>query len=290
MNQKIEKVIIPIAGKGTRFLPVSKAVCKTMFPIINKPAIQYIVEEAVEAKLTHIIIVMNEGQGAVKDYFNNHSQYYTDLNKKSKELEQLEKLNQTIKVDFVVQPHPRGLGDAILCCEDLIQNEDFALMLGDDLVLSNGFSPYGIGDLLEKYHKNPAYYIGVQEVAWQDTKKYGIVKVKSDENGCGLVEQMVEKPEKNPPSNLAGVGRYILKNNVFSYLKEKPYDGVHEIQLTDALICAIQKEPVYARKFQGTRFDVGDKAGYVKANLAFALENPELHQSIYSYIKENIDK
>lgn len=280
MSNIVKKAVIPVAGKGTRFLPVTKSVCKTMFPIINKPTIQYLVEECVDAGIEEIYIVINEYQKDIKDYFDTHSQYYQNLNKTLIDLEKLNHLIDTIKINYVVQQTPKGLGDAILCCEKYLKNEDFCVLLGDDLVLKDS-DIYGIGDLIRKYQQNSAYYIGVKEVNLKDCSKYGIVKV---DNNMKVLD-MVEKPQNTPPSNLAGVGRYILRSNVFSYLKEITVDDIHEIMLTDAFIKACKKEDVIAYEFNGTRFDIGSHAGYVKAMIAFALEDTEINTEIYEYIK-----
>lgn len=284
--EKIKTVIIPIAGKGTRFLPVTKVVFKTLFPIINRPTIQYIIEEAVNAGIEHVVVVISETQKSIQEYFDNHSSYYNDLNKKNKDLEHLEELNNHIKVDFVVQEHPRGLGDAILCCEQVVKDESFGVMLGDDLVLSHKLPTYGIGDLIEKYYQKPGYYIGVQKVPLSETNKYGIIDSTNFNTEIIKVKGLVEKPHDNPPSEYACVGRYILRQNVFEKLKLKEYDGIHEIQLTDALIKAAEEGDAYALAFKGTRFDIGDKAGYIKASIAFALEEEDIKEEIQKYISE----
>ncbi len=289
MNRIIKKAIIPVAGKGTRFLPVSKGVFKTMFPIINKPTIQYLIEEIVEAGIKDIIIVINDSQVGIKDYFDLNSKYYDDLKSRNNEIDELDKILKAVNITFVIQPNPRGLGDAILCCEELLKNEDFALLLGDDLVMKEDSNVYGIGDLIAHYNTNPAYYIGVKKVPLEETHKYGIVKT-TNQDGIMKVIDMVEKPKMNPPSNFAGVGRYILRSNVFDYLRKKPYDGIHEIQLTDAFIDAAKQEDVIAFEFSGTRFDVGDHAGYVKASIAYALRDNQIKKDVRKFIEEIMQK
>lgn len=289
MNKMITKAVIPVAGKGTRFLPVAKGVFKTMFPIINKPTIQYLIEEVINAGIKEIIIVISECQQGIKDYFDINSDYYKDLKVSNEELMALDAIIKKTKINFVIQPSPKGLGDAILCCEELLKGEDFALLLGDDLVMNDSESIYGIGDLIDKYNNYPAYYIGVKEVPTRDTCKYGIIKT-SDNGEIMRVIDMIEKPKSNPPSNFAGVGRYILRSNVFDYLRRKPYDGIHEVQLTDAFIAASKEEVVLARPFLGTRFDIGDRAGYVKATIAFALEDERIKEDIYTFIEGKIKK
>ncbi len=284
MSNNIKKAIIPVAGKGTRFLPVTKSICKTMFPIINKPTIQYLIEECNFVGIEEIYIVINECQKDIIDYFDINSKYYEDLDNIPTTLKSLNDIIHKVKITFVIQEHPRGLGDAILCCEKYINNEDFCVLLGDDIVLKSGNTSYGIGDLLNQYHIYPAYYIGVKQVDFKDCYKYGIVKVEENSSNMKVID-MVEKPKDNPPSNFAGVGRYILKNNVFKYLKEINIDCNHELMLTDAFIKACKMESVFAYEFNGERFDIGDHAGYVMATIAYALNDDEIKNKIYEYIK-----
>jgi len=281
----ITKAIIPVAGKGTRFLPVTKIVCKTLFPIINKPTIQYLLEELLDTTVKDVYIVISDEQTDVKEYFNLHSTYYNNLKKDYTELANLSNLLKRLNITFVTQNEPKGLGDAILCCKDLIGDDDFAVMLGDDLVLRDNNTTYGIGDLINQYDELNATYIGVKEVPSVETFKYGIVKVKSRTGRMELID-MVEKPLTNPPSNFACVGRYVLKNNILSYLEKKPYDGLHEVQLTDAFIMACRSDAIYAYSFKGTRYDVGDHAGYVKANIACSLQDEKIKNDILSFIKD----
>ena len=208
-----------------------------------------------------------------------HSDYYKDLTKPQKELDELKKIIEQVKITFVIQPEPRGLGDAIMCCKEKIGSDDFGVLLGDDLIME--CKPcYGIGDLINQYKECPAYYIGVKEVKLEDCHKYGIVKVDKTSQKM-KISGMVEKPLENPPSRYAGVGRYILRNNVFDYLKQIKDDHIHEIMLTDAFRMACMVEDVYAYQFNGTRFDIGDHAGYVKATIAYALKDENIKDEIY---------
>ena len=275
----INSVIIPIAGKGTRFLPVTKTITKTMFPIINKPVLHYLLEEALNAGLTNIYIVINEEQEIIKNYLDTNSKYYEDLIKEYDELNNLHDILSKVKITYVIQDKPRGLGDAIYRCKDYIKGS-FAVMLGDDLVISNS-NKYGIYDLIDEYKKSPNNYLGVKQVEEKDTYKYGIVKLKGD-----LVIDMVEKPKTNPPSNYAAVGRYVFKNTIFDYLSTIKDDGVTEIQLTDAIIKAVNNEEVRAVNFSGTRFDIGDHAGYVLANIYASLHDENIKEKVIEYISK----
>lgn len=287
MSNNVKIAVIPVAGKGTRFLPVTKCVYKTMFPIINKPTIQYLVEECIDANIHKIIIVISEYQKDIMDYFNLHSDYYKNLVKPQVELENLKRLIDKIDVSFVIQKEPRGLGDAILCCEEKIGGDDFVVLLGDDLVMKEKPS-YGIGDLITKYNNSPAYYIGVKQVEIKNCHKYGIIEIEQEQEVMKVLG-MVEKPLGVPPSRYAGVGRYILKNNVFDYLRRIKDDHIHEIMLTDAFQMACQEENVYAYQFKGTRYDVGDHAGYVEATIAYALRDNDIKDEIYKYMKKELE-
>lgn len=287
--KKITKAVIPVAGKGTRFLPVTKTVTKTLFPIINKPTIHYIVEEVVKAGITDIIIVISNNQKWIKDYFDNNSSYYEDLHQKTKELQELEELNDKINIKFVTQFEPKGLGHAILCAKRYIGNDDFAVLLGDDLIQQGKEKNYGIVDLVKKYRKDPAYYIGVIQVQEEETSKYGIIKYNEVVDESMKLIGMVEKPKENPPSLYAACGRYILRNSIFKYIKQQKWKIGQEIQLTDAIDKAIENETVYARKIVGNRFDIGSHVGYVKATIAYAMKDEEMKGEVIKYIQEQIN-
>ena len=287
---KITKAVIPVAGKGTRFLPVTKVLTKTLFPIINKPVIHYIVEEVVAAGITDIIIVINNSQKWIKEYFDNHSSYYKDLDKKVKELVELEELNQKIKIQFVTQFKPLGLGHALLCAKKYIGNDDFALLLGDDLIEKDKKENYGIKDLVDNYYQHPAYYIGVIKVSKSDASKYGIIEYKDSVNNVMHLTGMVEKPKENPPSLFAACGRYVLKNSIFQYFSNQHNDSNREIELTDALALAIKKENVYAKEIIGKRFDIGSHIGYVKATINYAMNNDEIKQDILPFLKNSVNE
>lgn len=289
----INKAIIPVAGKGTRFLPVTKCVNKIMFPIINKPAIHYLVEECIDAGIKEIIFVINSLQEDVIDYFNLKSEYYRNLSKPQSELDNLSKLVKKVKLHFVIQNEPKGLGDAILLCEKIIGSESFALLLGDELVMNENSSYYGIGDLARIYkdiNKENKSLIGVREVKEVETYKYGIISPADsflDENII-KVNDMIEKPKNNPPSNIASVGRYILDCKIFDYLHDlsKNISFPNELGITEALKIACRENNVFAYSFYGKRFDIGDHAGYVEANIAYSLKDEKINHEILDYIKE----
>lgn len=281
MMNNLSTVIIPVAGKGTRFLPVTKTLNKTMFPVINKPVLQYLLEEAVTAGFKNVILVINEDQLIIKDYFNLESKYYYNLNKSYEGLEELNTLLNKINIIYVIQSEPLGLGDAIKICEKYILDEAFGVILGDDLVLSNN-EHYGIYNLIEKYQKNKSNYVGIKEVPQKETNKYGIVEY----DNKNKIINIVEKPKDNPPSNMAAVGRYVLKKSIFKYLKEiKPENG-KELQLTDAIMISAIKEEVYGVDFNGVRFDIGDYAGYVNANIYASINKDESKDKVIEFIKQ----
>ena len=280
---KINTVIIPVAGKGTRFLPVTKSVTKTMFPIINKPVLHYLLEEAIKAGVNRFIIVINEEQEMIRDYLSLNSEYYNNLHKEFIELNELDNLIKNIKIEFVVQKVPLGLGHAILLCEEMIKDEPFGVILGDDLVLSNDHT-FGIADLIKEYNAHPSHYLGIQEVELENTKKYGIVKTINKN-----VINIVEKPKCNPPSNKAVVGRYIFEPSIFKYLKTLSTDGIQEIQLTDAIFKALKEEKVRAIPFNGIRFDIGDHAGYIEAIVYAAILDKSTKSNVLKYL-DNIKK
>ena len=280
---KINKVVIPIAGYGTRMFPVTLGVCKAMLPILNKPVIQYILEECVNSGIYHIVLVMSPNQESVKDYLELKNKDVLDKFKDKKEVQDLISLRKKIKIDYVIQEEQKGLGHAILMAKDIIGEEDFGVLLGDNPILINS-GIYGIGELYAKYQANRAYYIGVKEVSLDETKNYGVIKYDKEYNNKDtiLLLDMIEKPQSNPPSNIASLGRYILGNSIFKYLEEAEIGYGGEIQLTDAIRKAIKKESVYAFILENEILDSGNKVGFVEANVRFALNDKELKEKIKS--------
>lgn len=280
---KVKTVIIPIAGKGTRFLPITKSVTKTMFPIINKPVIQYLIEEAIICGINKFIFVIGKDQEIVKDYLDLKSNYYNSLTNDYDELSELDELIKEIEAEFVIQEEQLGLGHAIKCCKDIIDDKPFGVMLGDDLVLSKD-KHYGLYDLIKNYELNPSHYLGIKEVDIKDTYKYGIVKLNNDQ-----VIDIIEKPKDNPPSNYAVVGRYVFNPSIFKYLEKLQYvedenGNIKELQLTDAISLALKNESVYATIFNGERFDIGNHAGYIEANIFASLDDDSVKDEIINYL------
>ena len=262
--KKITKVVIPIAGNGTRFLPITKTISKTLLPLIDKPVIQYLIEECVAAGITDVLLVLGPNQSDVMDYFDLESKYVMNLGQTHLELEKLKELLGKVNISYAIQDRPKGLADAVYKSKEFVNGDDFALILGDDLVISNEES-YGIGSLCKYYSENNGYYLGVQEVKLEDTHKYGIIKPKSQNGNIYVVDSMIEKPKDNPPSNYACVGRYILKSSIFDAIEKITCGVGGELQLTDAINLVMKDETIYASTFNGKRYDVGSKREYVEA-------------------------
>lgn len=288
---KIKKVVIPIAGKGTRFLPITKTISKTLLPIIDRPVIHYLLEEAVKAGITEALIVIGVDQNDVVNYFNTESEYVHQLGKEYDEINKIKELKGKIRISYVFQEKAIGLGDAIHHAKAFAAGDDFAVILGDDFVFGDNKSNYGIGTLCEYYEKNPTYYLGVQEVPYEDTHKYGIVSPDKEQLNKDnfKIDGIIEKPKDNPPSNMACVGRYILKNSIFQYLEQITEGVGGEYQLTDALALAQQQEDVFAAKFKGNRYDIGNKLGYVEAIITVAKYREDLKDGINAFL-ENMNK
>ncbi|MBO0588611.1 UTP--glucose-1-phosphate uridylyltransferase GalU [Sporosarcina sp. E16_8] len=282
---KIKKVIIPAAGLGTRFLPATKAMPKEMLPIVDKPTIQYIVEEAIAAGIEDIIIVTGKGKRAIEDHFDNAFELEANLIAKEK-FELLAKVleSSTVDIHYIRQKEPLGLGHAIWCARKFIGNEAFGVMLGDDIVRSE--TPV-LKQLIEQHEITGSSVIGVQEVHAESIHKYGIVDTFYKGSDLMQIRNLVEKPSKElAPSNLAIIGRYILTPEIFSFLGEKRIGIGGEIQLTDAIQRLKEIQDVYAYKFEGKRYDVGEQLGFIETTLAFALDRPELKKDVLGLMKK----
>lgn len=286
--KKVKKAIIPAAGYGTRFLPATKAMPKEMLPIIDTPTIQYIVEEAVAAGIEDIIIVTGKPKRAIEDHFDKNVELETDLEAKGK-LEMLEKVRHATNlanIYYVRQKEMAGLGDAILTAKSFIGDEPFAVLLGDDIVISEDVP--AIKQLIDEYDKTQSSVIGVQKVASEDTHRYGIIDPKSKEGRLYEVNSFVEKPEQGTaPSNLAILGRYLLTPGIFKHLEKKHIGAGGEVQLTDAIQMLNEEEKVYAYDFKGKRYDVGEKIGFVKTTIDFALRS-DFRDELVDYLKEKL--
>ncbi|WP_432356943.1 UTP--glucose-1-phosphate uridylyltransferase GalU [Sporosarcina sp. UB5] len=283
MNKKVRKAIIPAAGLGTRFLPATKAMPKEMLPIVDKPTIQYIVEEAIASGIEDIIIVTGKGKRAIEDHFDNNFELEDNLMQKEK-YDILEKVRQSSDVDihYIRQKEPKGLGHAVWCARKFIGNEPFAVLLGDDIVTAD--TP-GLKQLINQYDETHASVIGVQTVPDEETSRYGIIEPSVQVGRRYQVENFVEKPALGTaPSNLAIMGRYVLTPEIFKYLGEHETGAGGEIQLTDAIQKLNQVQRVFAYDFEGKRFDVGEKLGFITTTIEFALENEEIREQLMEYM------
>jgi UTP--glucose-1-phosphate uridylyltransferase len=287
--KKVRKAIIPAAGLGTRFLPATKAMPKEMLPIIDKPTIQYIVEEAVESGIEDIIIVTGKGKRAIEDHFDHAFELECNLEEKGK-LKLLEEVRRSSKVEihYIRQKEPKGLGHAVWCARRFIGNEPFAVLLGDDIVRAE--VPC-LKQLIQQYEATQSSVIGVQPVAQHETHRYGIIDPANKVGGLYQVRNFVEKPAAGKaPSNLAIMGRYILTPEIMNLLDRQETGAGGEIQLTDAIQKLNEIERVFAYHFQGVRYDVGEKLGFILTTLDFAMRNQELRVPLMEAIEQMLGK
>jgi len=286
--KKIKKAIIPAAGMGTRFLPATKAMPKEMLPIVDKPTIQYIVEEAIESGIEDIIIVTGKTKRAIEDHFDTNFELEHSLEQSGK-LDLLEKVKQAeVTIHYIRQNEPRGLGHAVWCARKFIGDEPFAVLLGDDIVQAE--TP-GLKQLMNQYEATSSSVVGVQQVPDEETDRYGIVDPSSNGDRLYKVDHFVEKPKQGTaPSNLAIMGRYILTPEIFGFLGEHEIGAGGEIQLTDAIQKLNEIQEVYAYDFEGERYDVGEKLGFVKTTLEFALQNEEIKDELYEYMEKMMEE
>ena len=282
---KVKKAIIPAAGLGTRFLPATKAQPKEMLPIVDKPTIQYIIEEAVASGIEEILIITGRNKKCIEDHFDKSVELEMELEKSGKEelLELVRDISDMVDIHYIRQKEPKGLGHAIYCAKTFVGNEPFAVMLGDDVVDSE--KPC-LKQLIDCYEEYKTTILGVQKVDEKDVSKYGIVDGIHIEDRVYKVKDLIEKPvPEESPSNIAILGRYIITPQIFEHLENtKPGKG-GEIQLTDALRSLMNQEVMYAYEFQGKRYDVGDKLGFIKATIEFALQKNELRQDVIDYLE-----
>ncbi|TLS51994.1 UTP--glucose-1-phosphate uridylyltransferase GalU [Paenibacillus antri] len=283
---KVRKAIIPAAGLGTRFLPATKAMPKEMLPIVDKPTIQYIVEEAVESGIEDIIIVTGKGKRAIEDHFDNSFELEQNLLEKGKIdlLNEVQKSSKMVDIHYIRQKEARGLGHAVWCARKFVGDEPFAVLLGDDIVKAE--KPC-LKQMIEQYERYRASVIGVQRVPTDEVSRYGIVDGKELHDRLFSVTNLVEKPKKeHAPSDLAIMGRYILTPKIFEILDNQSPGAGGEIQLTDAIAALNQREAVYAYDFEGVRYDVGEKLGFIKTTLEFALQREKLKGDLLVYLRE----
>jgi UTP--glucose-1-phosphate uridylyltransferase len=288
LPMKVRKAIIPAAGLGTRFLPATKAQPKEMLPIVDKPTLQYIIEEAIESGIEEILIITGRNKSSIENHFDKSVELELELEKSGKVelLEEVRKISDMVNIHYIRQKEPKGLGHAIHCAKSFIGNEPFAVLLGDDIVHNE--KPC-LKQMIEVYDQYKTSILGVQEVADEDVSKYGIVDGNHIEGRVYKVKGLVEKPSKEEaPSNIAILGRYIINPAIFEILEHtKPGKG-GEIQLTDGLKELAKREAMYAYVFEGRRYDVGDKQGFLEATVEFALRREDLREDFLDYLKKII--
>jgi UTP--glucose-1-phosphate uridylyltransferase len=281
---KIKKAVFPSAGLGTRFLPATKAIPKEMLPLVDKPLIQYCVEEAHASGIKEIIFITGRGKRAIEDHFDVSFELEATLKEKNKTaiLNKIRHISEDLTYIYTRQKKALGLGHAVLCAKNIINNEPFAVFLGDDII--DAQVP-AMKQMMKIFEKRQASILAVQRVPKNQTHMYGIIKGKQIEPGLYKVDDVIEKPSKNPPSNLAIIGRYILTPEIFQQLEKNKKGSGGEYQLTDAIKGLLDTQYVYAYEFEGDRFDAGDKLGFLKANIHMGLKNKEIGKELKKFIK-----
>jgi UTP--glucose-1-phosphate uridylyltransferase len=287
----IKKAVFPVAGLGTRFLPATKASPKEMLPVVDKPLIQYAVEEAIEAGITELIFVTSSTKRSIEDHFDKSYELESELEKKGK-LEALDLVRSIVPKGvsciYVRQAEALGLGHAVLCAKSVVGDEPFAVILPDDLIDGHGSGV--VSQMVLAYQQTGNSQLGVEEVPKEDTDKYGIVNIKSEAEIESQVDRIVEKPRpEQASSNLAVVGRYILTPRIFELLETTERGAGGEIQLTDAISALLEYETVFAHRFEGKRYDCGSKLGYLKATIDFGLKHTELGDDFRNYLSTVIE-
>ena len=291
MKEKVKKVIIPAAGLGTRFLPATKALAKEMLPIVDTPTIQYIIQEAVDSGIEEILIITNSNKHAMENHFDRSYELEARLSESGKmeQVKMIQDIADMANIYYIRQKEPKGLGHAVLCAKSFIGDEPFAVLLGDDVVV-NDAKP-ALKQLIDAYVYKEASVVGVQTVEHSEVDKYGIVSPsKSYQRECGgrlvKLNDMVEKPNVDEaPSDMAVLGRYVLTPKIFELLENQEKGAGGEIQLTDAIKRLMDIQAVYAYDFEGIRYDVGDKFGFIKATIDFALNRDDLKDEVQKYIE-----
>ncbi|MFJ5963180.1 UTP--glucose-1-phosphate uridylyltransferase GalU [Bacillus sp. NPDC093026] len=285
MTMKMKKAVIPAAGLGTRFLPATKAQPKEMLPIVDKPAIQYIVEEAVQSGIEDILIITGRNKRSIEDHFDRSIELEQNLLEKGKkeQLAEIKHIADMANIHYIRQKEPLGLGHAVLCASHFIGDEPFAVLLGDDVMVSE--KP-ALSQLMEVYEQKKTEVIGVQQVDRLDVSKYGMIKTAKKEGDVFQVSDLVEKPSiHDAPSDLAVMGRYILNPTIFSVLEKIGRGAGNEIQLTDALKEIANQSPIYAKQLDGQRFDIGDKLGCFKAATEIGLMRHDMRPALLAYMQ-----
>ena len=288
-NQKVRKAVIPAAGLGTRFLPATKALAKEMLPIVDIPTIQYIIEEAVKSGIEEVLVITNSNKHAMENHFDVNYELEERLKSSGKheQVKMIRDIANLANIYYIRQKEPKGLGHAILCAKTFIGDEPFAVLLGDDVVVNKESDP-ALKQLIDAYQKTQSSVVGVQTVAKENVSKYGIIEpdpMHAPQGRLVKLSNMVEKPKvEEAPSQMAVLGRYVLTPEIFDLLETQTEGAGGEIQLTDAIQRLMDRQAVYAHDFEGERYDVGDKFGFIKATIDFALDREELHDQVYEYI------
>jgi len=280
----IKKAVFPAAGFGTRFLPATKAIPKEMLPIVDKPLIQYAVEEAKASGLEEVIIVTGMGKTAIEDHFDTSFELEILLRERGKDelLHMIKNVSELVHFVYTRQKKPLGLGHAILITKNIINDEPFAVFLGDDIIVSKTPVMKQMVGVFKRFNSS---VLAVQRVPKSEAHLYGVIKGKLVAPGLYRVLDLVEKPQKNPPSNLAIIGRYILTPEIFDALEKTEFGKGGELQLTDALRILVRSQEIYAYEFEGDRYDAGDKLGFLKANISLAMKRPELRLEMTKFLK-----
>ncbi|MEC1755781.1 UTP--glucose-1-phosphate uridylyltransferase GalU [Bacillus mojavensis] len=290
MRTKVRKAVIPAAGLGTRFLPATKAQPKEMLPIVDKPAIQYIVEEAVESGIEDILIITGRNKRSIEDHFDRSAELEFNLREKGKTetLKEMQQIADLANIHYIRQKEPLGLGHAVLCAEHFIGGEPFAVLLGDDIMVSE--KP-ALRQLMDVYDAYGTEVVGVQSVLPEDVSKYGIINTSGSKGHVYEVKDLVEKPSpEEAPSEIAVMGRYVLTPSIFPVLKSIGRGAGNEIQLTDALREVCRTQPIHARLLKGKRYDIGDKLGFFKASTEIGLMRPEMRTQLLAYLEELLER
>jgi UTP--glucose-1-phosphate uridylyltransferase len=283
--KRVRKAVIPAAGLGTRFLPITKSMPKEMLPLIDKPTIHYVVEEAINSGIDDILIITGRGKRAIEDYFDHAPELEFHLEKKGKvsQLSNLKKISSIENIHYIRQKEPRGLGDAIGIAEKHIGDEPFAVLLGDDIL--RDASP-GTRQLIDIYKKKAGSVIAVQPVPREKISSYGIIQGSYTDSNVLLLEDIIEKPEpENAPSDLGAIGRYVFTSDIFDYIRKTPVGVGNEVQLTDAISLLCREKKVFAYVYAGKRYDTGDKLGYLETIVDFALADPDVHEKFLNHLK-----
>jgi len=286
LKKEITKAVFPAAGLGTRFLPATKAMPKEMLPLVDKPLIQYVVEEAVSSGIEEVVLVTGRGKRAIEDHFDVAFELEEELKAKGKHkiLNEVQRIADLVTFCYIRQKKALGLGHAVLTAKRVVGNEPFAVLLGDDII--DAATPV-LRQMMDVYRRYPGTILAIQKVPRSQTRNYGIIDARKIENDVYLVKHLVEKPApEDAPSNLAIIGRYILTPEIFTALEHTKAGKGGEIQLTDGLRLLMEKQPIYAFEFEGTRYDAGDKLGFLKATVEFGLRNTEFGAEFRSYLQK----